>query len=114
MAREVQYLDTPLGPQPHSLPPRSPASTGSRRPAPCGSTSRVLIRAEAVGLGPAVDLRDHHLVVLDVVALVWLAAREPQSGMHLLEGAVAAAAVHVGVADDDSSISSRESPTPSR
>src|SRR5918995_910073 len=61
---------------------------------------RVLVRAEAVGLVPAVDVREHELVVLDP-GPIRLAAREPQGGVPLLEGTVAAAVVHVGMADDD-------------
>src|SRR5215217_2313435 len=101
VAGEVQDLDAPIRPEPHRLAAAQPGVyRGVAAELGQDPILRLLVRAEAVGLGPAVDLREHDLVVLHV-SPVELTAREPQRRMPLLESAVAAAVVHVGVADDD-------------
>src|SRR3712207_587781 len=95
VAREVQELDPPLGPQPQGL---AAAQTHDHR----GITVEVraepvfglLDEAEAVGLGPEVDLRHHQSGAL-YPGPVDVATRETKRGIQLLEGAVAAAMVDI-------------------
>jgi hypothetical protein len=101
VAREVQDLDPPVWAEPRGLTAAQPrVYRGVAAELPADPIQGVLVRAEAVGLGPAVDLREHDLVGL-YVGPVGLATGEPQGRVSLFEGAVAAAVVYVSVADDD-------------
>src|SRR5215211_8390297 len=93
--------DSPFGPKPEGLATtQAHIYRGVASELPSDPISRFLVGAEAVGLGPEVDLRHYPLVAL-YPGPVGLATREPESRVHLLEGAVAAAVVDVGVAYDD-------------
>src|SRR5215204_2013528 len=100
VAREVQELDPPLGPQPQGLAAAQTHVHGGiaieLRAEPVFGP---LVGAEAVGLGPEVDLRHHPIGAL-YPGPVGLATRETKPGVHLLEGAVAAAMVDISVARD--------------
>src|SRR5215203_1967612 len=100
VAGEVQELDPPVGPQPQGLTAaQAHVHGGVAAELRADPVSGLLVGTEAVGLGPEVDLRHHPPGALHPRP-VGLAAGEPQGRIHLLEGAVAAAVVDVGVAYD--------------
>src|SRR5215212_109526 len=100
VAREVQELDPPVGPQLQGLTAaQAHVHGGVAAELRADPVSGLLVGTEAIGLGPEVDLRHHPPSALHP-GPVGLAAGEPKLRVHLLEGAVAAAVVDVGVAYD--------------
>src|SRR5215218_5277072 len=100
VAGEVQELDPPVGPQPQGLTAaQAHVHGGVAAELRADPVSGLLVGTEAIGLGPEVDLRHHPPGALHP-GPVGLAAGEPKLRVHLLEGAVAAAVVDVGVAYD--------------
>src|SRR5215210_5239591 len=101
VARKMQDTDPPFGPKPQGLTAtQAHVHRGVAAELPSDPILGFLIGAEAVWLGPEVDLRQYPPVVL-YPGPVGLAAREPEPWVHLFEGVVAAAVVDVGVAYDD-------------
>src|SRR5215204_5033094 len=97
---EVQELDPPVGPQPQELAAaQAHVHRGIAVKFPADPIFGLLVGAEAVRLGPEVDLRHYPPGALHPRP-VGLATREPELRVHLLEGTVAAAMVDVGVAYD--------------
>src|SRR5215212_9948188 len=100
VAGEVQELDPPVGPQPQGLTAaQAHVHGGVAAELRADPVSGLLVGAEAVGIGPEVDLRHHPPGALHP-GPVGLAAREPKVRVYLLERAVAAAVVDVSVAYD--------------
>src|SRR5215204_1073922 len=98
VAGEVQELDPPVGSQPQGLAAaQAHVHRGVAVQFRADPIFGLLVGAEAVRLGPEVDLRHHPPGAL-YPGPVGLAAREPKLRAHLLEGAVAAAVVDVSVA----------------
>src|SRR5215212_7692024 len=100
VAREVQELDPPVGPQLQGLTAaQAHVHGGVAAELRADPVSGLLVGTEAIGLGPEVDLRHHPPGALHP-GPVGLAAGEPKLRVHILEGAVTAAVVDVGVTYD--------------
>src|SRR5215203_1681410 len=101
VAGKMQDPDPPFGTKPEGLATaQAHVHRGVAAELPPDPILGFLVGAEAVRLGPEVDLRQYSLPAL-YPCPVGLAAREPEPRVHLFEGAVAAAVVDVGVAYDD-------------